>query len=90
MLHNPMPGMTVRYTGETLLRKFPDEMKRDKVGEIVGRVDGEPDAVVVEFGNAAYIVDVANLEKYNFKEKSEMQVDVRILRKWQVADDTAK
>lgn len=89
MIHNPMPGMNVRYTGEKLLKKYPDEVK-NKVGEIVAKIAGSQ-SVVVEFGNNSFIVDPSNLTEHFFKDKVEAGPEItRILRKWNVDSDGGK
>lgn len=86
MLNNPMPGMNVRYVGETLFKKFPEDKLKDKIGEIVSTIAGSR-GVVVEFGNASYIVDPWNLVQHSFKEKNDGPEITRILRKWEPATE---
>lgn len=61
----------VRYTGTTL----GDSVKKDKIGTVIGRVEGEPLAIVVDFGDA-FIVHVDNLDYATFKDRNEINVVV--------------
>ncbi len=85
-MNNFMPGTHVRYVGETLFKKFPDEIKRDKIGEVVGRVENSPNARVVEFNGNSYICDINNLVVHVFKEKYEGPEIQKILRRWAVSE----
>jgi hypothetical protein len=66
---------TVRYTGDTLVKKHGDKVKKDKIGIVIGRVAGEEDAIVVDFGDA-FIVHTDNLERATFKDRNEVNVIV--------------
>ena len=85
MIDNPRPGDHVRCTNETLLRKYPEDLK-NKVGEIIAPVE-KSDKLVVEFGSNSFIISPKGLVRHTFKEKPEGPVIERILRKWNTEDD---
>lgn len=83
------PGMQVRYTGETLNKRCPEDMK-SKIGEVIAKVQGDTDALVIEFGNKSFVVNPVNLVEYVPKEKNTGPEITHILRKWQVDEDESK
>jgi hypothetical protein len=66
---------TVHYTGTALIKKHGDVMKKGKVGIVIGRIGGNPDALVVDFGEA-FVVHIDNLEHATFKDRNEVSVVV--------------
>lgn len=78
-------GMQVRYTGDTLTKRFPEDMK-SKIGEVVSKVGGDTDALVVEFGSKSFIVDPTSLVEYVPKEKNTGPEIMKLLRKWEVSE----
>lgn len=69
-----MPFDMVTYCGD----KFRSEIK-ERTGEIVVPVEGNPGAYVVDFGNETYIVSERSLNRYrpSAKDKAEPVVNVR-------------
>lgn len=70
MLHMFMPGDLVNYSGSN--SKLNSEIG-NKVGEVKCRVEGEPDGVVVDFGDDAYIVNASSLRRLP-KEKGDIEI----------------
>jgi hypothetical protein len=93
MRHSQLQLMdTVRYTGEALRNKYGKDMKKDTVGEIVGRSLNEEGVFIVDFGKDAYIVDERNLVRHSFKDTNVQagpEIE-RILRKWGTEDEEKK
>lgn len=81
-------GDNVRYVGTTLSKKHADSVKKDKIGEVVAKVSGEPDAYVVSFGSDDFIVHSKSLVRHFFKDKVENPVEIeRIVKKWDVSNE---
>jgi len=78
----PRPGDTVRYTGERLIKKYPDSMKKDKIGEVVSTVEGS-ELVVVTFGSDDFLVHPENLQRHFYKDKDHNPSVEKIVRKWE-------
>lgn len=66
-----MPFDKVMYTGE----KFRGDIK-EKLGEIVSRVEGRPGAYVVEFGDNSYIMGEQSFRRHRLSAKELNQVEV--------------
>lgn len=78
-------GDHVRYSGGRLIETHT--LKRDSVGEIISRVEGEEDTYAVEFGEHTYIIPGERLVRHSFKSKHEGPVIERILKRWHVEED---
>jgi hypothetical protein len=78
-------GDRVKYRDGRLLTAYPDEIK-GKVGEVLARVQGVPNAYVVEFGADAFIVNGDHLLRHYFKDEQTGPVIEKVLRKWQVEE----
>lgn len=61
-----MPGDRVKYVGSGGSHGLTN-----KIGEVVGRVTGEPNGFVVDFGDDSYVIDGRNLAKHFFAPGSE-------------------
>ena len=81
----PRPGDNVRYTGEYLVKKYPDLMKKDKVGEVISSV-GNSELFVVSFGSDDFLVHPSNLARHFYKDKDAGPSVDKIIRKWQSDD----
>lgn len=77
-------GDAVRYVGSTLVNKYPGDLKQGKVGEVISRVSGEPNMLVVSFGGEVFTCHACNLVRHTFKDKAEIIEPVveKIAKKW--------
>lgn len=81
-------GDSVRYNNDYLQMRH--NVRRDAVGEVVSRVEGEQDVYVVEFGENAFVISGQNLTRHFFKNKQDGPSIDKVLRKWRTEDEDEK
>lgn len=59
------PGDKVKYTGAVVFRddKGNNLGIAGKIGEVIAKIAGEPNGLVVEFGDDSYVVNASNLTR---------------------------